>query len=104
MGHDFRSQEEKTKKPDMEKDMVLGHRNKVAEGFQVRAIQVLIRLGLEVGMWGREAEEERTKSFSPPPSLVPLLPLSCLVLLLLFPSTSACEIVSYGHYLQGFCH
>ncbi len=41
---------------DWKKDLVLGHRNKVAEGFQIRAIQVLIRLGLEVGMW-----EERQK-------------------------------------------
>ncbi len=125
MGHDFRSQEGKKKTwfSDMEKDdawclrrrtrcqvwiwkkdLVLGHRNKVAEGFHIRAIQVLIRSGLEVGMWEREAEEERTKSFSPPPSLTPLLPLSRLLFLLLFPSTSASDIVSYGHYLQGFCH
>jgi hypothetical protein len=88
----------------LKKDLVLGHRNKVAEAFQIRAIQVLVRLGLEVGTWEREAEEERTKSFSPPPSLASLLPLSRLVLLLLFPSLSACEIVSYGHYLQGFFH
>jgi hypothetical protein len=83
---------------DLKKDLVLGHPNKVAEGFHIRAIQVLIRLGLEVGTWEREAEEERTKSFSPPPSLAPLLPLSRL-LLLLFPSLSACDIFSHGHFL-----
>jgi elongation factor 1-beta len=42
---------------------------------------VLIRLGLEVGTWEREGEEERTKSFSPPPSIAPLLTLSRLLLL-----------------------
>jgi hypothetical protein len=89
---------------DWKKDLVLGHRNKVAKGFHIRAIQVLIRLGFELGMWEREAKKERTKSFSPPPSLAPPLPLSRLLLLLLFPSTSACDIVSYGHYLQGFFH
>jgi len=89
---------------DLKKDLILEHRNNVEEGFQIRAIQVLIRLGLEVGTWEREAEEERTKSFSPPPSIAPLLTLSRLLLLLLSPSPSACEIVSYGHYLQGFFH
>ncbi len=98
------SEEERDARSGFEKGLGLGTSEQCGGGVQIRAIQLLIRLGLEVGTWEREAEEERTKSFSPLPSLAPLLPLSRLLLLLLFPSLSACEIVSYGHYLQGFCH
>ncbi len=74
----------------------------MAEGFQTRAIQVLIRIGIEVGTWEREAEKERTKSCSHLPSIahssLSLVSFSFCFFLLLVPLRLSAMAITFKDF------